>query len=190
MAAPAGVPPAPPGEPPTAEPQPQELEQLLGWCDTRGCLPRASSRAWSFGLFVEPITTHLSVGREIISLAVGTSMAANGAPSVFCGAINDRFGIFPTVAIGATLLTSGLWLTSTATGPTLMLVSIPLSGFGDGAITPGVILDARRCIPTAPLERGRWTAPRRCGAPAPCLYRRSFSWLSVQPVDHWYSAFE
>ena len=143
----------------------------------------------SFGLFVEPITSALGLGREIISLAVGISMGVNGFSSIFWGNLNDRLGIFPTVTIGAIVLTFGLWLTSLASSSGLLLFSIPLSGFGDGAITPGIVLGAVGKLFTDDALRaramGRTQALQSCGA----VFVPPLIQAVIGATTHWYTAF-
>ena len=143
----------------------------------------------SFGLFVEPITTALELGREIISLAVGISMGVNGLSSIFWGNVNDRLGIFPTVTIGAVILTVALWLTSLASSSGLLLFSIPLSGFGDGAITPGIVLGAVGKLFTDDAVRaramGRTQALQSCGA----VFVPPLIQVIIGATTHWYTAF-
>ena len=166
----------------------------LRWCDLRvlagGIIAGLGfGIGTSFGLFVEPITTALGLGREIISLAVGISMGVNGFSSIFWGNVNDRLGIFPTVAIGASLLTVGLWLTSFARSSGLLLFSIPLSGFGDGSITPGIILGAVGKLFKEDAVRaramGRTQALQSCGA----VFVPPLIQAVIAAVEYWYTAF-
>ena len=158
----------------------------------------------SFGLFVAPITSALdelddglcndSFGREVISLAVGISMFVNGAASVVWGSFNDHFGIFPTIVTGACMIFCFLWLTSFAetfapASATVLYFSIPLTGFSDAALSPGIVLNAVGQLFTDEKARARamgtTSAIQSCGA----VFVPPLIALVISAVDKWYTAF-
>ena len=158
----------------------------------------------SFGLFVAPITSALdelddglcndSFGREVISLAVGISMFVNGAASVVWGSFNDHFGIFPTIVTGACMIFCFLWLTSFAEtfapqSATVLYFSIPLTGFSDAALSPGIVLNAVGQLFTDEKARARamgtTSAIQSCGA----VFVPPLIALVISAVDKWYTAF-
>src|SRR5215471_2095561 len=73
--------------------------QTLGWRTPAviivcGCLmailtfgPRST-----FGFFLQPLSTELSIGRDVFALAVAIQNLLWGAVQPFAGAIADRFG--------------------------------------------------------------------------------------------------
>eukprot|EP01051_Picozoa_sp_SAG22_P006109 SAG22_NODE_388_length_11295_cov_14.512594_16_plen_506_part_00 len=145
----------------------------------------------SFGLFVEPITDSLGFGREKISLAVGISMMVNGVSSIFWGHLSDRFGIARTVSVGVVLLFCALWLTSFGRAPGHFFVSIPLTGFADGSISPGIILGTVGRRYTDEVQRskamGLSSAIQSCGAVfVPPLIGLA---IAAFAKDEWYWAF-
>ena len=64
-------------DPTTKDGAEEQPEQQLGWCDRRVLAAGVIAGlgfgiGTSFGLFVAPITSALGLGREIVSLAVGS----------------------------------------------------------------------------------------------------------------------
>ncbi len=98
----------------------------------------------SFGLFLDPISTDLGLGREPFSFALGVQTIIWGITQPFAGAIADRFGPVK-VFVGSTILfVAGIALMAASTTPAGFLVStggmigVALSGNSFGIIL-GVI---------------------------------------------------
>ena len=134
---------------------------LRGWIGMICAGLIANAHSAPIGLFMVPITASLQaasghgsdgggdgVGREAISLAVGISEFTNGSASILWGALEGSLGIFPTLSLGALLMIASLWLTSFAvpiyahTDFLILYVSIPLTGLGSAACSPGILLGA------------------------------------------------
>lgn len=71
----------------------------------------------SFGLFLTPITTDLSIGRETFAFAMAIQNIIWGLAQPAAGAIADRFGTTRVLLVGTILYMAGLVLMSGATGP-------------------------------------------------------------------------
>lgn len=81
------------------------------------------------GLFLEPVSVDLSVGRETFALAMGLMNLAWGLASPFAGAIADRHGPGRVAAAGGLLYATGL-------------LAIALSGDGSQVLLGGVLIGA------------------------------------------------
>lgn len=90
----------------------------------------------SFGIFLNPITESLGVGREAFALAMAIQNLLWGLAQPFAGAIADRYGPGRVVAICGALYVAGLYFMAQAGTPGELLLSagfligIALSGTG------------------------------------------------------------
>jgi predicted MFS family arabinose efflux permease len=84
------------------------------------------------GLYLQPITTDLGVGREPFSFAMAIANLVWGLAAVPLGAVADRFGAGRVLATGALATMAGLWLMYTAQSGNDLLVSGVLLGIGIG----------------------------------------------------------
>jgi len=90
----------------------------------------------SFGLFLNPITETLGVGRQSFALAMAVQNLLWGLAQPFAGAIADRYGPGRVVALCGGLYVLGLYLMSQATTSgeimlsTGVLIGLALSGTG------------------------------------------------------------
>jgi MFS family permease len=98
-----------------------------------GCLigaigfgPRAA-----LGLFLTPMSSANSWGREVFSLALAIQVLVWGTAQPFVGAIADRFGTFRVLSAGAVMYCLGLTLMAYSTTPaTLDLTAGVMTGLG------------------------------------------------------------
>ncbi|HET9717278.1 MAG TPA: MFS transporter [Pseudolabrys sp.] len=98
-----------------------------------GCLigaigfgPRAA-----LGLFLTPMSSAYSWGRDVFALALAIQVLIWGAATPFAGAIADRFGSLPVLATGAVLYFAGLALMANSTTPAMLDFSAGvLTGLG------------------------------------------------------------
>ncbi len=101
----------------------------------------------SFGLFLQPITLDLSVGRETFSLAIAWQNLLYGLPLI--GILADRFGS-RKIAIGGGLLYSASFLLLSATGsPAGLYINLGVvAGSAIGCTSSVVVLGAAaRAVP-------------------------------------------
>ncbi|MGE0767402.1 MAG: MFS transporter [Hyphomicrobiaceae bacterium] len=84
------------------------------------------------GLYLQPITTELGIGREPFSLAMAVANLVWGLAAVPLGAIADRFGAGRVLLLGALSTMAGLWLMYTAQTGHELIVSGVLLGIGVG----------------------------------------------------------
>lgn len=105
----------------------------------------------TFGLFLEPISTELGVGRQAFALAMGLQNLFWGLSSPFFGAIADKYGSGRVVALGALLYASGLVLIANAGSEVELAGSGILLGLGIGGTGFAAVLGA--VARAAPPER-------------------------------------
>jgi MFS family permease len=90
----------------------------------------------SFGIFLNPVTESLGIGREAFALAMGVQNLLWGLAQPFAGAIADRYGPGRVVAVCGALYALGLYLMAEAGTPGELMLSagfligIALSGTG------------------------------------------------------------
>src|SRR5262249_2998275 len=124
--------------------------QTLGWRTPAviivcGCLmailtfgPRST-----FGFFLQPLSTELSIGRDVFALAVAIQNLLWGAVQPFAGAIADRFGTIRSLWAGALLYAAGLATMAYATTPGMLTLSAGvLIGFGLAGASFTIVLAA------------------------------------------------
>jgi len=90
----------------------------------------------SFGIFMNPVSQSLGLGRETFALAMAVQNLLWGLAQPFAGAVADRYGPGRVVAICAAMYAAGLFLMAQATTPeglilsTGVLIGLALSGTG------------------------------------------------------------
>ncbi len=97
----------------------------------------------SFGIFMLPISEHFGTGREFFSFAIALQNLMFGLFQPFVGMVADRFGAKRIVFLGAIAYALGLYLTSIATDPGILYLSLgALVGLGLSATSYVVVLGA------------------------------------------------
>ena len=95
----------------------------------------------SFGLFLQPISDSLDLGREVFSLAIALQNVVFGLP--LFGIIADRYGVRWVVLGGALLYAAGCLLVPASSGPLDLYLTLGLIiGLGLGSTTYVVVLGA------------------------------------------------
>ena len=95
----------------------------------------------SFGLFLQPISDSLSLGREVFSLAIALQNVVFGLP--LFGIIADRYGVRWVVLGGALLYAAGCLLVPASSGPLSLYLTLGLViGLGLGSTTYVIVLGA------------------------------------------------
>jgi len=102
-------------------------------------------------LFISPINTETAMGYATISLAFAVAQIVWGIGQPVAGAIGDRWGPRPVMLSGAALLTLGTALTTFATTPLILVLTIGvISAAGASAFGPAQLASAvARWIPEA-----------------------------------------
>ncbi|WP_305460705.1 MFS transporter [Photobacterium leiognathi] len=103
----------------------------------------------SFGIFMMPISDTFGTGREFFSFAIALQNLLFGFFQPFIGMASDRFGSKKIIIGGAVAYGLGLYLTSIATEPSMLYLSIgALIGLGLSATSYVIILGAiARVVP-------------------------------------------
>ena len=112
---------------------------------TCGCLigaigfgPRAA-----LGLFLTPMSSAYSWGRDVFALALAIQVLIWGAATPFAGAIADRFGSLRVLSVGAVLYCAGLMLMAQSTTPGMLNLSAGiLTGLGIAGTSFTLVLAA------------------------------------------------
>ena len=112
---------------------------------TCGCLigaigfgPRAA-----LGLFLTPMSSAYSWGRDVFALALAIQVLIWGAATPFAGAIADRFGSVRVLSVGALLYSTGLVLMARSTTPEMLNLSAGvLTGLGIAGTSFTLVLAA------------------------------------------------
>ncbi len=112
---------------------------------TCGCLigaigfgPRAA-----LGLFLTPMSSAYSWGRDVFALALAIQVLIWGAATPFAGAIADRFGSLRVLSVGAVLYCAGLVLMAQSTTPGMLNLSAGvLTGLGIAGTSFTLVLAA------------------------------------------------
>ncbi|MFV0296948.1 MAG: MFS transporter [Hyphomicrobiaceae bacterium] len=84
------------------------------------------------GLYLQPMTTELNIGREPFSLAMAIANLVWGFAGVPLGIVADRYGTGRVLTIGALCTMGGIWMMYTATTGNDLLISGVLLGVGIG----------------------------------------------------------
>ncbi|HET6518974.1 MAG TPA: MFS transporter, partial [Geminicoccaceae bacterium] len=97
----------------------------------------------SFGLFLEPMTRELGVGREVYGFAIALQNLLWGLGQPVAGVIADRFGSGRVVFLGGLLYGAGLAIAATGADPAGLHVGMGvLVGLGLSATSYAVVLGA------------------------------------------------
>ena len=95
----------------------------------------------TFGIYLQPVTDELSVGRELFSLAIAIQSIIGGLP--FAGILSDRYGSRWVAIGGGLLFAASMYLMSiTAHWTSLMLGFGLLSGASLSCVSYVVVLGA------------------------------------------------
>lgn len=105
----------------------------------------------TFGLFLEPVSAELGLGRETFALAMAVQNILWGFAQPATGIVADRYGAGRVVAVGGIVYTLGLIVMSGMTGPlALHLGGGLMVGFAMAACGFSVVLGAvARAVPAA-----------------------------------------
>ena len=87
-------------------------------------------RAQSMGLYLQPVTKALGVGREAYGLAMAMSQLMMGLFAPVTGALIDKYGAGRLVALCLLTTMGGLWFMYAATSSLSLIVSGVLMGIG------------------------------------------------------------
>ena len=87
-------------------------------------------RAQSMGLYLQPVTQALNVGREAFALSIALSQLLMGIGAPFSGALIDMFGAGRVVVACVLATIAGLYFMYAATGSTDLIIAGILMGIG------------------------------------------------------------
>jgi predicted MFS family arabinose efflux permease len=87
-------------------------------------------RAQSMGLYLQPVTSALSVGREAFALSIAVTQLLMGVGAPFSGALIDSYGAGRVIVACVLATVAGLYFMYTATSATDLLISGALMGIG------------------------------------------------------------
>jgi len=87
-------------------------------------------RAQSMGLYLQPVTSTLNIGREAFALSIALTQLLMGVGAPFSGALIDTFGAGRVVVACVLATMAGLYFMYAATSPNDLLVSGILMGIG------------------------------------------------------------
>ena len=96
----------------------------------------------SFGLFLEPISTTLQIGRETFALSIGLVNLLWGVLAPFTGALADKFGLKRVAIVGALFYSGGILILSNSASPQGLLLGGIIVGSGLSGLGFTVILGA------------------------------------------------
>lgn len=127
----------------------------------------------SFGIFLTPLSVDLEIGRQAFGLAIAVQNLVWGLVQPFVGAIADRWGALRVTVVGALLYVAGLVLTTFASGPFGLTLTLgTLIGLAFTGTTYVTVLGAvGRVVP----------AERRSIAFGICTAAGSFGMFAVVP---------
>jgi MFS family permease len=97
----------------------------------------------SFGVFLNPISIDLDMGRQIFGLVIASQALLFGIFQPMAGLLADRFGAFRIITAGALLYALGLWLAGYSNSALEFYLSMGLLvGIGLSGATQVVVLGA------------------------------------------------
>ncbi len=96
----------------------------------------------TFGLFLDPISTDLGLGRESFALAMGMQNLFWGLSAPLFGAVADKYGSGRVVVIGGILYAAGLVLTANSGSTTALAGGGVLLGLGISGTSFSAVLGA------------------------------------------------
>ena len=94
------------------------------------------------GLYMVPISDHLSSGREVFGFAVAIQFLMIGIGSPLFGAIADKFGSSKAALYGVILLIIGLYMMSNVQSSLEIIISQAIFGLGSAGCGTAVVLGA------------------------------------------------
>lgn len=102
----------------------------------------------SFGLYLEPISQSLNLGRETFALSMALLNLVWGFGAPIAGAVTDRYGPRLVILSGALTYAVGIYLMANASSPSSILVSGVIMGLGiSGTGFTAVLGAVGRAIP-------------------------------------------
>lgn len=97
----------------------------------------------SFGIFMMPVSEHFQLGREFFSFAIALQNLLFGMFQPFVGMAADKWGAKRVIVLGAVAYALGLYLSSIATLPSMLYLSLgALVGLGLSATSYVIVLGA------------------------------------------------
>lgn len=96
----------------------------------------------SFGLFLEPISSSLQIGRETFALSIGLVNLLWGVLAPFTGALADKYGLKRVAIVGALFYAGGILILSNSASPQELLLGGIILGSGLSGLGFTVILGA------------------------------------------------
>lgn len=87
-------------------------------------------RSQSMGLYLQPVTSALNVGREAFALSIASSQLLMGLGAPFSGALIDMFGAGRVIVVCVLATMAGLYFMYAASTPTDLLIAGILMGIG------------------------------------------------------------
>ncbi|WP_406609078.1 MFS transporter [Agarivorans sp. JK6] len=97
----------------------------------------------SFGIFMMPVSEHFQLGREFFSFAIALQNLLFGMFQPFVGIAADKWGAKRVIVLGAAAYALGLYLSSIATLPSMLYLSLgALVGLGLSATSYVIVLGA------------------------------------------------
>ena len=95
----------------------------------------------TFGIYLQPVTDELGIGRELFSLALALQSIIGGLP--FAGILSDRYGSRWVAIGGGSLFTASMYLMSVTTHWTSLMLGFGLlSGVSLSCVSYVVVLGA------------------------------------------------
>jgi len=96
----------------------------------------------SFGLFLDPVSTTLQIGRETFALSIGLINLLWGALAPFTGALSDKFGLKKVAIFGTILYSLGIYIFSNSSYGYELIIGGLIVGAGLSGLGFTVILGA------------------------------------------------
>lgn len=97
----------------------------------------------SFGVFLNPVSVDLEIGRQVFGLVIASQALLFGVVQPMAGLLADRFGAFRVITAGALLYALGLWLAGMSQSALDFYLSMGLLvGMGLSGATQVVVLGA------------------------------------------------
>lgn len=94
----------------------------------------------ALGLYLEPISTSLSLGRESFAFSVAIANLFWGLGAPFTGSLSDRYGAMPVIMVGALSYAIGLTILAMASNSFEMVIAGVFIGIGLSAAGFTVVL--------------------------------------------------
>jgi MFS family permease len=97
----------------------------------------------SFGVFLNPVSIDLGIGRQVFGLVIASQALLFGVCQPVAGLLSDRYGAFRVITAGALLYALGLWFAGMSTSALDLYLSMGLLvGVGLSGATQVVVLGA------------------------------------------------